>query len=90
MGDMVKTPLFYEELNNKKNNKKIFKKEDREMKKNKIIEGKEIKQVKIKTKNTLSIYTYVNLRRFGLCISLDDGIKINVLWLETHIKFEKR
>ena len=88
--EIIKNKFYYEELNNKKINKKVFKKEDREMKKNKIIEGKEIKQVKFKTKNTLSVYTYVNLRRFGLCISLDDGIKINVLWLETHIKFEKR
>jgi hypothetical protein len=43
-----------------------------------------------KTKNTLSIYTYLNFKRFGLAVAIDNGIKITVLWFETHIKFEKK
>lgn len=50
---------------------------------------KEKKAVK-KAKNTLSIYTYLNFKQFGLAIRTDDGIKTTVLWFETHIKFEKR
>jgi len=42
-----------------------------------------------KKKNTLSIYTYLNFKRFGLSIAIDNGIKVNVLWFETNIKFEK-
>ncbi len=44
----------------------------------------------VKTKTTLSVYTYLNFKRFGVLVSLDDGIKINILVFETHIKFEKR
>lgn len=44
----------------------------------------------VKTKNTLSVYTYLNFKRFGVMVSIDDGIKINILVFETHIKFEKR
>lgn len=43
-----------------------------------------------KTKNTLSVYTYLNFKRFGVAVAIDDGIKITVLWFETHIKFEKK
>lgn len=43
-----------------------------------------------KQKSTLSIYTYLNFKRFGLAVAIDEGIKITVLWFETHIKFEKR
>ena len=43
-----------------------------------------------KKKNTLSIYTYLNFKRFGVAVALDNGIKITVLWFETHITFEKR
>jgi hypothetical protein len=43
-----------------------------------------------KTKNTLSVYTYMNFKQFGLAIRIESGIKITVLWFETHIKFEKR
>jgi hypothetical protein len=43
-----------------------------------------------KKKNTLSVYTYLNFKRFGLAVAIDDGIKITVLWFETHIKFEKK
>jgi len=43
-----------------------------------------------KTKNTLSVYTYLNFKRFGAMVSIDNGIKINILVFETHIKFEKR
>lgn len=41
-------------------------------------------------KKTLSIYTYLNFKQFGLAIRIDDGIKTTFLWFETHIKFEKR
>lgn len=41
-------------------------------------------------KTTLSIYTYLNWKRFGVSLAIDDGIKVNVLWFETHIKFEKK
>lgn len=44
----------------------------------------------VKTKNTLSVYTYLNFKQFGLAIRIDDGIKTTVLWFETHIKFEKK
>jgi hypothetical protein len=43
-----------------------------------------------KPKTTLSVYTYLNFKRFGVMVSIDDGIKINILVFETHIKFEKR
>ena len=80
--------MSYEETldNNKK--RKIFKKKELDM------EAKVKSQVKHskteKKKGTLSIYTYLNFRQFGLAVRIDDGIKITVLWFETHIKFEKR
>ena len=43
-----------------------------------------------KQKTTLSVYTYLNFKRFGLAVAIDDGIKITVLWFETNIKFEKK
>ena len=43
-----------------------------------------------KKKITLSIYTYLNWKRFGVSIAIDNGVKVNVLWFETHIKFEKK
>ena len=43
-----------------------------------------------KLKNTLSIYTYLNWKRFGVSVAIDDGIKINIAWFETNIKFEKK
>lgn len=66
---------------------KIFKKKDLEME-NKVT-TKKPKQAS-KPKTTLSIYTYLNFKRFGLAVAIDEGIKITVLWFETHIKFEKR
>lgn len=74
--------MRYEETNGKK----IFKKKDLIMK-----QIKEIKQT-IKTKSTLSIYTYMNWRQFGLSIStvVGQGIFINILWFETNIKFERK
>lgn len=43
-----------------------------------------------KKKTTLSVYTYLNWKRFGLALAIDGGIKVTVLWFETHIKFEKK
>ena len=80
--------MSYEEIplaNGKK--MKIFKKKDLEMESKVTI--KKPKQAS-KPKTTLSIYTYLNFKRFGLAIAIDEGIKITVLWFETHIKFEKR
>lgn len=80
--------LEYEETldNNKK--RKIFKKKELNM------EAKVKSQVKHskteKKKSTLSIYTYLNFKQFGLAVRIDDGIKTTVLLFETHIKFEKR
>lgn len=48
------------------------------------------KKEKDNMKNTLSIYTYLNWKRFGLSVAIDNGIKVNVLWFETNIKFEKK
>lgn len=66
---------------------KIFKKKDLEVESKVTI--KKPKQAS-KPKTTLSIYTYLNFKRFGLAVAIDEGIKITVLWFETHIKFEKR
>ena len=80
--------MSYEEIplaNGKK--MKIFKKKDLEMESKVTI--KKPKQAS-KPKTTLSIYTYLNFKRFGLAIAIDEGIKITVLWFETHIKYEKR
>lgn len=80
--------MKYEEIplaNGKK--MKIFKKKDLEVESKVTI--KKPKQAS-KPKTTLSIYTYLNFKRFGLAVAIDEGIKITVLWFETHIKFEKR
>ena len=80
-----KLPLYYEESSKMRN---IFRKEGKHM------ESKVKSQVKHskmeKKKSTLSIYTYLNWKQFGLAVRIDDGIKTTVLWFETHIKFEKR
>ena len=69
--------------------RKIFKKKELDMESK--VETKRPTTKKVdKVKNTLSVYTYMNFKRFGLSIAIDNGIKINVLWFETHIKFEKR
>lgn len=82
---MTKQPMFYEETGKMRN---IFRKGDKNM------EAKVKSQVKHskteKKKNTLSIYTYMNFKQFGLAGRFEDGIKITVLWFETHIKFEKK
>lgn len=81
--------LEYEEtpVNNKKHFK-IFNKKELDM------EAKVKSQVKHskteKKKNTLSVYTYLNFKQFGVAIRIDDGIKTTLLWFETHIKFEKK
>lgn len=88
--------LEYEEIPDNNKKRKIFKKKELDM------EAKVKSQVKHsktshrqggdseKKKGTLSIYTYLNFRQFGLAVRIDDGIKTTVLWFETHIKFEKR
>lgn len=85
----MKQPIYYEEsgkINGKMRN--IFRKEEKHM------DSKVKSQVKHskteKTKNTLSIYTYLNFKQFGLAVRIEDGIKVTVLWFETHIKFEKK
>lgn len=75
--------MEYEETDGKK----IFKK--KELKMDSKVTTKKPKQAS-KPKTTLSIYTYLNFKRFGLAVAIDEGIKITVLWFETHIKFEKR
>ena len=86
MGEIVKTHLFFEEMCDKVIKKNIYRKKDKEMS-----EVTEKKQAKVdKKKSTLSIYTYMNWKRFGVSIAIDGGIKINILWFETNIKFEKR
>lgn len=84
MGEVVKTHLFFEEMYDKIIKKNIYRKKDKTMS-----EVKEKKPVD-KKRNTLSIYTYLNLRRFGISVALEDGIKINIAWFETNIKFEKK
>lgn len=93
MGDLVKTPLFYEEMGNKIFNKNIFRKQEKKMSEvtNRHHGDDSTKQPKvIKKKNVLSIYTYLNWKRFGVSVAIDDGIKINIAWFETNIKFEKK
>jgi hypothetical protein len=65
--------------------KNIFRKKDKEMSEVTVKQPKVIKK-----KNVLSIYTYLNWKRFGVSVALDDGIKINIAWFETNIKFEKK
>ena len=83
----MKLASYYEEtpINGKMRN--IFRKEDKNME-SKVTTKKPKQQTK--QKSTLSIYTYLNFKRFGLAVAIDEGIKITVLWFETHIKFEKR
>ena len=80
--------LEYEEIPDNNKKRKIFNKKELDM------EAKVKSQVKHskteKKKATLSIYTYLNFKQFGLAVRIDDGIKTTVLWFETHIKFEKR
>lgn len=80
--------MKYEEIpltNGKK--MKLFKKKELDMESK--VTTKKPKQAS-KPKKTLSIYTYLNFKRFGLAVAIDEGIKITVLWFETHITFEKR
>ncbi len=80
--------MTYEEIPEGNNKRKIFRKEQLDM------ESKVKSTVKHskteKTKNTLSVYTYMNFKQFGLAVRIEDGLKITVLWFETHITFEKR
>lgn len=87
---MFKSPKMYYEEQQPQNGKKIklFRKEQLDMD-NKV--KPTVKHSKTeKKKTTLSIYTYLNFKRFGLAVAIDEGVKITVLWFETHIKFEKR
>lgn len=82
---MDKIKLYYEEPENiksffRKGEKRMDSKVKSTMPKQKPIE---------KTKKTLSIYTYMNFRQFGLAVRIEDGIKVTLLFFETHIKFEK-
>ena len=80
--------MQYEEADEGNKKHKLFRKEQLNM------DSKVKSQVKHskteKKKSTLSIYTYLNFKQFGLAVRIDDGIKTTVLWFETHIKFEKR
>lgn len=80
--------MDYIETPTKGKKHKLFKKKELNM------EAKvksEVKRSKTeKKKNTLSIYTYLNFKQFGLAIRIDDGLKTTFLWFETHIKFEKK
>ena len=73
-------PMHYEDLDGKKIAK---------VTKGKTMSKATTKESK-KQKSTLSVYTYLNFKRFGVMVSIDDGIKVNILVFETHIKFEKR
>lgn len=85
---MKKHHWFYEEtqLNGKTFN--IFKKGQKDMEAPKI--KSEVKRSKTeKNKGALTVFTYMNWKRFGVSVAIDDGIKINLAWFETHIKFAK-
>lgn len=71
-------------------NGKTTKIKGNKMKSDKVTTQKPVKKAEKKAKTTLSIYTYLNFRQFGLAVRIDNGIKITVLWFETHIKFEKK
>lgn len=80
--------LEYEETPDNNKKRKIFNKKELDM------EAKVKSQVKHskteKKKSTLSIYTYMNWKQFGLAVRIENGIKTTFLWFETHITFEKR
>lgn len=80
--------LEYEEIPDNNKKRKIFKKKELNM------EAKVKSQVKHskteKKKRTLSVYTYMNWKQFGLAVRIENGIKTTFLWFETHIKFEKK
>lgn len=84
-----KASLFYEEQNDNGKHHKLFKRKELNME-DKIKSPRPKKEKTVKQKTTLSIYTYLNFKRFGLAVAIDEGIKVTVLWFETHIKFEKR
>lgn len=78
-------PMHFEDIATKnKLRKKDLKMSD------KVETKKPVQKKTEKKKTTLSIYTYLNFKRFGLAVAIDDGIKITVLWFETNIKFEKK
>ncbi len=85
---MTKQPIYYEETKVDGKMRNIFRKEEKNMEAPKI--KPQVKHSKTKTKNTLSVYTYMNWKQFGLAVRIENGIKITVLWFETHITFEKR
>ena len=85
MGDIVKTHLSFEEMKDKIIKKNIYRKKEKKMSEATTKQPKVIKK-----KNVLSIYTYLNWKRFGVSVAIDDGIKINIAWFETNIKFEKK
>ena len=83
---MTNSPSLLEEPND---GIQIFNKEQLDMENNDMAKRPKAKKA-VKTKNTLSVYTYLNFKQFGLAVRIDDGIKITVLWFETNIKFEKK
>lgn len=81
--------MEYEEVPDKNKKRKIFKKKELDMESK--VETKRPTTKKVdKVKNTLSIYTYLNFKQFGIAVRIDDGIKVTLAWFETHIKFEKK
>lgn len=86
MEKVAKKPLSYEETVDKKS-KNIFSKKDKKI--SEVVTKKLTAKVD-KNKNTLSIYTYMNWKRFGISVAIDDGIKINILCFEISIKFERK
>ena len=82
--------MYYEEILVNGKNRKLFKKKDKKMDKKETVKKTTKTKTERKPKMTLTIYTYLNFKHFGLAIRAEDGIKITVLWFETHIKFEKR
>lgn len=84
---MKKQAIYYEETPDRNKMRKIFNKKDLDMEA-KVPTKKPTTKVE-KKKTTLSVYTYMNFKRFGLSVAIDSGIKINILWFETAIKFEK-
>lgn len=85
---MTKQPIYYEETPIEGKMRNLFRKEEKNMD-SKV--KSQIKRSKTeKTKNTLSVYTYMNFKQFGLAGRFEDGIKLTFLWFETHIKFEKK
>ena len=89
MGALDDYPMHFEDIADK--NK--LRKKDLRMEKSKVTTKKSVKGTDTKVekgKKTLSIYTYMNWKQFGIAGRFENGIKLTFLWFETHITFEKR